>query len=261
MKSSYPIISNIEISHNIFDMKIYAPDISSKAIAGQFVSIYVGDKSKLLPRPISICDIDHDKGEVRLVYRVMHDGSGTQIISHKKEGDLIDILGPLGNGYPQVDKDILIIGGGIGIPPMLMLSQNIQSDVQKYIILGYRDSDIFLYDDFKNLCHDDNIHLYVATEDGSIGTKGFVTDVMSQYDIKADIIMACGPKPMLKNIKDYAYINDKKCYISLEERMACGIGACLACITKTVDIDSHSQVYNKRICKDGPVFDAREVSL
>ena len=162
-------------------------------------------------------------------------------------------MGPLGNGFPLKEKKAFLIGGGIGIPPMLELSK--QLNCEKQMILGYRDS-LFLTEDFKQYGE-----VFIATEDGSSGTKGNVLDAIRENNLNADIIYACGPTPMLRAIKEYALENEMECYISLEEKMACGIGACLACVCKSKDVDSHSHVHNKRICKDGPVFAAEEVEL
>ena len=181
------IIRHTSLSDGIFDMTLKAEEIAKEAKAGQFISVYLNNKSKILPRPISICGIDKEAGTLRIVYRTV--GDGTKELSDYKEGEMVKILGPLGNGFTQKDKKAILIGGGIGIPPMLELMK--QLDCDKTAVLGYRDSDMFLKDEFE----------------------------------------------------------------------ACGIGACLACVCKSKDVDSHSHVHNKRVCKDGPVFDAREVEL
>ena len=164
------------------------------------------------------------------------------------------ILGPLGNGFTQKDKKAILIGGGIGIPPMLELMK--QLDCEKTAVLGYRDSDMFLKDEFETVGD-----VVISTEDGSYGTKGNVIDAIKEQGVEGSIIYACGPTPMLRGIKAYAEEMGIEAQISMEERMACGIGACLACVCKAKDVDSHSHVHNKRVCKDGPVFDAREVEL
>ena len=184
-------------------------------------------------------------------------GGGTGELSGLREGDKISVMGVLGNGFPlekAKNKKAVIIGGGIGIPPMVELAKQLDADNQ--IILGYRDRHLFLTDELKN-----SGKVYIATEDGSIGTKGNVLDAIRERDITGDIIFACGPAPMLQAIKVYAADHDVKCYLSLEERMACGIGACLGCVCRTVKVDSHSRVHNKRICVDGPVFEASEVEI
>ena len=173
-------------------------------------------------------------------------------------GDTVDILGPLGNGFMKSDKKAILIGGGIGIPPMLQLAKEL--DCEKSVVLGYRD-EIFLNEEFEPYAH-----VYMSSEDGQHGVKGNgvhgnVIDAIKQENIEAGVFYACGPAPMLRGLKMYAEDKGTEAQISLEEKMACGIGACLACVCKTKDIDEHSQVHNRRICKDGPVFYAEEVEL
>ena len=207
-----------------------------------------------MPRPISICEIDKENGALRVVYRVTGPSTGTEEFSRMQAGDKLYIIGPLGNGFPLKEKKAFLIGGGIGIPPMLELAKQLKGE--KQIIIGYRDSDTFLDKELEQ-----NGKVYIATEDGSIGTKGNVCDAIRENALNAEVIYACGPTPMLRAIKEYALENGIECYLSLEERMACGIGACLACVCKTKEKDEHSNVNNKRICKDGPVFLATEVEI
>ena len=170
-----------------------------------------------------------------------------------KAGETLHIVGPLGNGFPKKEKKAFLIGGGIGIPPMLQLAKEL--DCEKQIVLGYRD-ELFLLDEFQK-----QGEVYLATEDGSAGTKGNVLDAIRANALTADVIYACGPMPMLRALKTYAAENGIECWISMEERMACGIGACLACVCKSKEKDAHSNVNNKRICKEGPVFLAEEVEF
>lgn len=246
------IIRHTSLSDGIFDMTLKAEEIAKEAKAGQFISVYLNNKSKILPRPISICGIDKEAGTLRIVYRTV--GDGTKELSDYKEGEMVKILGPLGNGFTQKDKKAILIGGGIGIPPMLELMK--QLDCDKTAVLGYRDSDMFLKDEFEAVGD-----VVISTEDGSFGTKGNVIDAIKEQGVEGSIIYACGPTPMLRGIKAYAEEMGIEAQISMEERMACGIGACLACVCKSKDVDPHSHVHNKRVCKDGPVFDAREVEL
>lgn len=246
------IIRHTSLSDGIFDMTLKAEEIAKEAKAGQFISVYLNNKSKILPRPISICGIDKEAGTLRIVYRTV--GDGTKELSDYKEGEMVKILGPLGNGFTQKDKKAILIGGGIGIPPMLELMK--QLDCDKTAVLGYRDSDMFLKDEFEAVGD-----VVISTEDGSFGTKGNVIDAIKEQGVEGSIIYACGPTPMLRGIKAYAEEMGIEAQISMEERMACGIGACLACVCKSKYVDSHSHVHNKRVCKDGPVFDAREVEL
>ena len=261
-KTDGRVLSQKCLAPGIFDLEIETC-LAQDAKAGQFVGVYTKDASALLPRPISICGVSDDKKSIRLVYRVA--GKGTDEFSHLKEGDDVTLLGVLGNGY-DIEKikslgnsdtpvKVLLLGGGIGIPPMLQLSKDLKaSGASVYSVMGYRDSKTFLLDDFKEYSD-----TYVATEDGSLGTKGNVLDAVRAEGIEFDCICACGPMPMLKAIKEFA--GEKTAFISLEERMACGVGACLGCVVKTKEVDAHSHVNNARICTDGPVFEASEVEI
>lgn len=246
------IIRHTSLSDGIFDMTLKAEEIAKEAKAGQFISVYLNNKSKILPRPISICGIDKEAGTLRIVYRTV--GDGTKELSDYKEGEMVKILGPLGNGFTQKDKKAILIGGGIGIPPMLELMK--QLDCDKTAVLGYRDNDMFLKDEFEAVGD-----VVISTEDGSFGTKGNVIDAIKEQGVEGSIIYACGPTPMLRGIKAYAEEMGIEAQISMEERMACGIGACLACVCKSKEKDAHSNVNNKRICKDGPVFLSTEVEI
>ena len=247
------VVSQKEIATDIYDLTIQTKEIAACAKAGQFISLYCNDGTKLLPRPISLCGIDREAGTLRMVYRVTGENTGTKEFSKMVEGDTIRVLGPLGNGFELGDKKAFCIGGGIGIPPMLQLAKELKCE--KTAVLGYR-NELFLLEDFEAVC--DTI---IATEDGSAGTKGNVIDAIKANGAKADVIYACGPTPMLRAIKNYAEANGIECYISLEERMACGIGACLACVCKSKEKDHHTHVHNKRICKEGPVFLSTEVEI
>ena len=240
-----------KIAADVYSLWLQTDKIAGEAVPGQFISVYSKDNSRMLPRPISICEIDRASGKIRIVYRVV--GQGTEEFSHLTAGDTLEILGPLGNGFPLKQKKAFLMGGGIGIPPMVQLARELDCEVQ--IIAGYRD-ELFLTEELS-----ENGTLYIATEDGSAGTKGNVMEAIRENGLTADIIYACGPKPMLRAIKAYAEENGIECYISMEERMACGIGACLACVCQSKEVDGHTNVHNKRICKDGPVFLSTEVEL
>lgn len=252
-KETAKIISQENIGTGVYSMWLETK-AAKEAVAGQFISVYCNDKSKLLPRPISICQVDKENNALRIVYRVV--GGGTEEMSTYKAGETVDIIGPLGNGFMQrEDKKAILIGGGIGIPPMVQLAEELKSKAEVQIVAGYRD-ELFLTKELE-----ERGTLYIATEDGSTGTKGTVIDAIKENAVDGDVIYACGPMPMLRAIKEYATEQGIECQVSLEERMACGIGACLACICQTKEKDEHSNVNNKRICKDGPVFLAEEVEL
>ena len=249
VKERAVIVSQKCIGTDIYDMVLSFPRGAKEAKPGQFIAMYCEDGTKLLPRPISICGIDAENGTLRVVYRIA--GEGTRLFSKMKEGDSLEVLGPLGNGFTMKEEKAIIVGGGIGIPPMLELAK--QLSCEKTVVLGYRD-ELFLKEEF-DACAD----VVVATEDGSCGTKGTVIDAINEANVDGTVIYACGPMPMLKALAEYAEAHDMEAQISLEERMACGIGACLGCICKTKKKDHHTNVNNQRICKDGPVFDVKEV--
>ena len=237
-KERAAVISQESLAAGIFSMWIRT-DAAAEARPGQFISMYTEDGTKLLPRPISICEIDREGQALRVVYRVTGPDTGTEQFSR------------LGAG----GKRAFLMGGGIGVPPILELAKQMKCE-KKQIVVGYRDEQTFLRDEFSR-----NGELYISTEDGSVGTKGNVMDAVRENHLDADIIYACGPTPMLRAIKAYAAGHGIECYISLEERMACGIGACLGCVCKSKEKDAHSNVHNKRVCKDGPVFLASEVEI
>ena len=252
VKETAQIVASDKLAENIYSL-LLATTASQYAVPGQFINIYCNDGSKLLPRPISICEIDKAQGTLRVVYRVV--GKGTEEFSKLQAGDTVEILGPLGNGFPLEEGKAIVVGGGIGVPPMLELAKELTGDVTA--VLGYRTDDLFLADDFIDAAAE----VIFATDDGSVGVHGTVVDAMKENDLKADVIYACGPKPMLKGVAEYADSIGAKCYVSMEERMACGVGACLGCVCQSKEVDNHSHVNNKRVCKDGPVFLSTEVVL
>lgn len=246
------------IAPGIFDMWIETT-LAKDALPGQFINIYPDNQSTILPRPISICEAKPEQNQLRVVYRTA--GKGTTEFSKYQSGKDISILGTLGNGFPiekAKGKKCFLMGGGIGIPPMVQLAKalNAQGDCEVNIIVGYRDANLFLTDDLEKYGK-----VYIASEDGSVGSKGNVMNAIEENNLTADVIYACGPMPMLRAIKKFAEANNMDAYISLEERMACGVGACLGCVCKTTKVDHHSHVNNARICTDGPVFEAREVDI
>ncbi len=249
------VVKQQEIAHSIFELTLKGELVSEMKQPGQFVHLKVSDSFEpLLRRPISICDIDQEKKQFTMIYRA--EGRGTKLLSLKKEGEWIDVLGPLGNGFPVGEtanrETALLVGGGIGVPPLYELSQRLTAKGVKVVhVLGFQTKDVAFYEDkFASLGE-----TYIATADGSLGTKGFVTDVIENQNISFDILYSCGPTPMLKVLENN--YNDKKLFLSLEERMACGIGACFACVCKT----TKEGTGYKKVCSDGPVFQSGEVVL
>lgn len=265
------VLSQQKIAPDIYDLWMET-ELAKEAGAGQFIGIYPEDGAHLLPRPISICEVDKGRGALRVVYRIA--GAGTAGFATWKPEQKVDILGVLGNGYPVREvlenysgkgskkeepggREIVLLGGGIGIPPMLELAKELSGQgAEPVIVAGYRDQNLFLADDLAKYGR-----VLTATEDGSAGVKGNVLDVLSKEGIRPAFIMACGPMPMLRAVKAFAAKEEVLAYISLEERMACGVGACLGCVCKTTRKNPHSHVKNARICTEGPVFEAGEVEI
>ena len=219
--------------------------------AGQFLHIQCGE-GHLLRRPISVClcmeDAPHDTA--RIVFEVR--GEGTRWLAQRQVGDKLNVLGPLGNGFQITPEDrLLLVGGGIGVPPLL--GQAAYTAKKATAVLGFRSADrAMLVEDYQNYCKE----VYLCSDDGSMGRHGFVDaqlrDILEK-DKDFTAVLACGPKPMLKNVAKVAAEYGVLCQVSLEERMACGVGACLGCAVQMADGTM------KHVCKDGPVFDAKEV--
>lgn len=250
-QGKYIITEKTALAKEIYSFEIHCPEVAEIAAAGQFVHIRTGNFT--LRRPISICGIDRNKGTLRIVFEIR--GEGTAEIARLNKGDLIDMLAPLGHGFtinPDYEK-IVLIGGGIGTPPMLPLAQEYGG--KAISISGFRNSQaVILQEDFKKT----GAEVILCTDDGSAGIHGFVTQPLSELVEQGRIsaVYACGPMSMLKNIAGICKAKNIYCEISLEERMACGIGACLGCACRTVRNDEE---YFAHVCKDGPVFNAEEV--
>lgn len=253
-KESMRVISHKELAPAIFELTLEGQLVKEMKEPGQFVHIKTSDShDPLLRRPISISSVNPKENSFTIIYRA--GGKGTKLLSFKKENETVDVLGPLGQGFPvdavKSGETALLVGGGVGIPPLYQLSKMLVDKGVKVIhILGFATKSAVFYDqEFSNLGE-----TFVTTEDGTYGIKGYVTDVMKDLtDYEA--IYSCGPIPMLKALK--AGYSNHKLYISLEERMACGVGACYACVCHS----SEEGTSYKKICSDGPVFRAEEVIL
>ena len=258
------ILSRKEVAPNIYLMKLKAPEIAQEALPGQFIHIKCSiDHYPLLRRPLSIHRIDKEKGEIYILFQVV--GEGTKLLAQRAVGDDLDIVGPIGNGfniYPE-SKKIMIVGGGIGVAPLLALAEeSITQGKEVQVLIGALKKELVMgEEDLRKL----GAKVDVATDDGSYQYKGLVTDLLEgsiREGWLADQIFACGPKPMLRKIVEISLDNHIDCQVSLEERMACGIGACLGCVCKikTRDEKEDEVKYDyKRVCVDGPIFEGSEV--
>lgn len=252
------VIAQKEIAPNIFELILEGELVSRMNEPGQFVHVKVANGiDPLLRRPLSLANIDKEQNQFTLIYRKQ--GRGTSILAKNRWGDKVEILGPLGHGFPieevQKGETALLVGGGIGVPPLYELSKRLRNKGVKVIhVLGFQTREAVFYEEsFGKLGE-----TFIATEDGTHGEKGFVTDVIKTRGLVFDCLYSCGPTPMLKALKN-SYGEKNKVYLSLEERMACGIGACFACVCHTSE-DPDGSSY-KKVCSDGPVFAAQEVLL
>ena len=243
------IISNEKLTdgYEIYSMAIDAPEIAEAAKPGQFV--HVKCEGFTLRRPISIAGAG--RGRVRLCYEVR--GGGTAWLSGLGSGGKIDVMGPLGNGFDISDtsKKVLLVGGGIGVYPLYPVAEAYGGNA--FTALGFRTKGLVTFETEFQSCGGG---LYIATDDGSYGQKGHAAGLAEEIldNNKIDIIMACGPKIMLKAVAEQAKKRGVRCQVSMEERMACGVGACLACVCKVNGL-------NKRVCADGPVFEGDGVDF
>ncbi len=251
------VISNQEIAHNIFELTLKGELVQQMNEPGQFVHLKVSDSvDPLLRRPISIAKIDQANDMFTMIFRA--EGNGTKLLGQKKVGDVVDVLGPLGNGFPveeaKAGSTALLVGGGIGVPPLYELSLRLKMrNVNVIHVLGFATKDAVFYEQkFAELGE-----TFIVTVDGTHGEKGFVTDVISAQNLSFETLYTCGPTPMLRALET-AY-PEKNVYLSLEERMGCGIGACFACVCRTQE-DPTGYTY-KKVCTDGPVFKGGEVLI
>lgn len=241
-KNKYKILSNEPLTKAIYKM-VLEGDTQYLTAPGQFVNVEI--PSKFLRRPISVCD--WTETTMDLIYKVV--GEGTDIMSHMKAGEELDLLTGLGNGFSSCGKALhpLVVGGGVGLPPLYNLVKFLQKQGKRpTVVMGFNTAEeIFYFDEFKAL----GVDVFVSTVDGTGGTKGFVTDAVEQNLILFDYLYACGPILMLKTI---ATITPVKGQLSFEERMGCGFGACVGCSMMTKN-------GAKRVCKEGPIFDKDEI--
>lgn len=251
---SMRVIEQEEIAPAIFELVLEGEMVEAMK-AGQFLHLRVPDDAHLLRRPISISSIDKVKKQCHLIYRI--EGSGTAIFSSLKPGDRLDVMGPQGNGFDLSELDnhskVLLVGGGIGVPPILEVAKQLhERGVEITTVLGFATKEaVILEDELAKYSQ-----VFVTTDDGSYGTQGNVSVVISECDTEFDAIYSCGAPGMMKYINQTFY-DHPRAYLSLESRMACGMGACYACVLKVPDSETISQ----RVCEDGPVFKTGTVVL
>lgn len=237
------ILANEEVAEKIFRMTVDAPELAETSHAGQFVQVKISD-AFTLRRPFGIASTLN--GRVKIFYRVV--GHGTEILSSRRTGERLDILGALGNGFTPRDGKILLVGGGMGLAPLLCAAENFSADV----LMGGRNVGEVNFWQKEFRPHAEEI--FVTTDDGSVGKYGFVTDalpeILSRKNYSA--VLTCGPEIMMRGVARIAEEKNLPCEVSFEKRMACGLGACLSCSIDTVD-------GRKKVCKDGPIFDSRKV--
>ena len=246
------------LKEDIVKLKISSKEVAENAKPGQFIEIKVADNTEqFLRRPISIYDVDKEKGEIEFIFQIK--GKGTQILATKKVGDEIDLLGPLGYGTFEIEdyKKVSIIGGGIGTFPLYYLTKALKGKADTTVYIGFRNKELVtLEKEFEEISN----KLVLTTDDEKKKKKGYAIEFLKEdaKKEKPDMIFACGPLPMLRAVREFAIENNIPCQISLEERMGCGIGACLGCAVKV--ISGETERYG-HVCKEGPVFLANEVEI
>lgn len=249
------VVRQAKIAHNIFELVLQGELVQDMS-PGQFVHVKVSDTLEpLLRRPISIADVNMEDSQFTMIYRA--EGRGTNVLSFAVAGQKIDVLGPLGHGFPveaaPAGSTALLVGGGIGVPPLHELSKQLNArGVRTIHVLGFQSENVAFYEEQFNKLGD----TYYVTVDGTKGTKGFVTTLLDDLKPAFDVFYCCGPLPMLKAMEN-AY-PEKEGYLSFEERMGCGIGACFACVCQTTERVEKDYV---KVCSDGPVFPKGVVQL
>lgn len=239
------IMANFEVAEKIYRLEMYSPELAAMAQAGQFIEVKMSNRFTLR-RPFGVASVKNDT--VKIFYRVV--GEGTKFLSRKNFGELLSVLGPLGNGFDKnISGKILLVGGGIGLAPLLFAAEQIGS---ADVLIGGKTADeiTFWLDEFAESVE----NIFVTTDDGSFGEKGFVTNYLPEILAAENYsaVYTCGPEIMMRGVALETSAHEIPCQVSFERRMACGLGACLSCSIDT----AHGR---KKVCKDGPVFDAQEV--
>lgn len=257
------VLGNEQVAEGVYRMTLSGPLVQRMDWPGQFVHVKCGEESlPLLRRPISICNVDDERQTMTMIYRV--EGEGTRILSRMVPEQKLDVLGPLGHGFPirhrQAGEHAVLVGGGVGVPPLYYLGRELgKRGVRVTYVIGFAGAgNVFLEKELASLGR-----VFVTTLDGTYGDKGLVTDVLDSDAVGDwDVLYACGPTPMLKALQNRFGHSDIEAYISVEQRMGCGVGACLACVCTPSQEQSEMTGRNYfKICTDGPVFGLREVVL
>ena len=244
------ILANEAINANVKRMVIEAPQIAEAAQPGQFVHVKKTDSVNFLRRPFSIADADRENGTITLIYRIV--GKGTAEYAAMKVGEAFSILGPIGNGFALKDGRPLLIGGGVGIAPLIYLSRQLK-DKKPILLIGGKNKDEVFWEKYLQEFAD---KIYITTDDGSVGFKGFTVQLLPQILAENNIehIYTCGPNIMMEGVAKLAHKHDIDCQVSLEKRMACGIGVCLGCT-----FEGKLTGKRRKVCTEGPVFASKEV--
>lgn len=252
MVTQSPIVEHKLIDDMVWRMDFSAPEMVKQTLPGQFIHVRIPDNAQpFLRRPLSVCNIDKKTGTMSVIYRIV--GDGTRRLSLLKKGDIVDCMGPLGTGFKLDAKKPLLIGGGMGIAPLVYLAEALAPNPVEIILGGRNKQELFWTDFFSKSCK----QIHITTDDGSLGTKGFATDALPKIleSGNFDAIYTCGPEPMMRGVAKIAKQHNISCQVSLEAHMACGVGACLSCTCET------SGGKRAKICTDGPVFEASEVFI
>ena len=252
------IIAQRLLAPRIYEMTLKGALVEQMEVPGQFLHLRVPQNDLLLRRPISINDINHEEGTCRIIYRV--EGDGTRVFSEMKVGDKLDVMGPLGNGFQlselHAGETAFIVGGGIGIPPLYELSkQLIAKGVTPVHFLGFASKEVMYYEE-EFLALGDT---YIATDDGSYGTHGHVGHLLAQMMEQPNAVFSCGANGMLRAVESRYLGKVANVQLSLEARMACGMGACYACVCHLQEDESGQK--SVKICDEGPIFPAGKVVL